>query len=95
MFLLNKNVEKIKNKTGIISAQIWLTISKENNNNLKNNVTQIFDIDEAKPHIYMKYEQNLKSLEILKDFYFELIKFGKEWEKDEDAILNYYENFSI
>ena len=52
MFLLNKNVEKIKNKTGIISAQIWLTISKENNNNLKNNVTHIFDIDEAKPHIF-------------------------------------------
>ena len=90
----NKNVEKIKNKTGVISAQIWFTASKENDNNSIYDIYQIFDVDEAKPNIYREYEQNLEPLMIFKDFYFDLMKYYETWENDESMILNYYNNFS-
>ena len=47
---INEYIQKIKNKNGIISAQIWFISEKERyrSKNVNFDLTQILDIEEAK-----------------------------------------------
>ena len=91
---VNEQIKKIKDKNGVISAQIWYTASiNKNNNKTRYNITQIFDVEEANPIVYKKYELKDKKFEIFEDFYFEIIHYFKDCQ-NENNILKYFEKFS-
>ena len=87
------NADKIKKitKKEIISSQVWFTASKNIKKKIIYDVTQILDIDDAKPKEYLKYNLKLEKYFIFKDFYFTMFFFYIKWNTEKNEILDYYE----
>ena len=88
----DENTNKIKNITRkeIISSQVWLTASKNNNNIITYDVTQILDIDESKPKTYLEYNLKLKKYFEFNDFYYEMFFFHKQWTLRKKEAYDYF-----
>ena len=90
----DENVNKIKknNDNDMISCQIWFTPKKELiKGNLVYFISQILDINEAKPKEYFTYNLKGKDFLIFENFYFDLLELSKRKNND---IINYYDEFS-
>ena len=92
----DKNTQKIKEKTKKenISSQIWFTASKEKNNKIKYYLTQILDVDEAKPRNYYVYDFKGKGFEIFEDFLFDMLDYKDIWKNEKVKIYEYFDNFT-
>jgi len=87
-------VNKIKenNSYNTVSCQIWYTAQKTLIfRNIKYVITQILDVNEAKPKEYLTYGLNTKDYSIFKNFYFDLLEYSK---KKDNNIIKYYDEFS-
>ena len=87
----NEKTNKIKKYTNnkIISSQIWFTAKKEENE-IKYNVTQILDIDEAKPKKYISYDLKKEKYSIFENIYFNLTNYYNNWNSSQSEVFKYY-----
>jgi len=88
---INK-IKKIANKK-IVSSQVWYT-AKRKDNKINYEITQILDIDDAKPKKYLSYNIELKKYKKFENFYFNMIYFLKKWKFSQNDVYNYFEEFN-
>ena len=88
----DKNIFKIKRltKKNIISSQVWLTANKYKEQ-IKYEISQILDIDEARPKKYLSYSLDSKKYKKFENFYFDMSYFLKEWNSSKNQVYNYFE----
>ena len=86
------NEIKKKNDYDIISCQIWFTPIKDQlQGNLEYFISQILNVNEAKPKEYSKYDLKSEDYLLFENFYFDLLEYSK---KNNNDIIKYYDEFS-